>query len=91
MKNFDNFILSPGIIKSFFLNIWSIAYRATNLLDNGFTANSTPATLLKFVWTGPGHKTDTFTFVVNFPTLYNDAAYQDLIETIEITIDVKQV
>ncbi len=36
-------------------------------------------------------KTDTFTFVVNFPTLYNDAAYQDLIETIEITIDVKQV
>ena len=36
-------------------------------------------------------KTDTFTFVVNFPTTYNSAIYQDLIETIEITVDAEQV
>ncbi len=36
-------------------------------------------------------KTDRFTFVVNFPNTYNDAAYQDLIETIEITINAVQV
>ncbi len=36
-------------------------------------------------------KTDRFTFVVSFPNTYNDAAYQDLIETIEITVDARQV
>lgn len=36
-------------------------------------------------------KTDKFTLVVNFPDVYNDAQYQDLIETIEITVDAKQV
>lgn len=36
-------------------------------------------------------KTDKFTFVVNFPNTYNDALYQDLIETIEITVNAVQV
>lgn len=36
-------------------------------------------------------KTDKFTLVVNFPEIYNDAAYQDLIETVEVTVDAKQV
>lgn len=35
-------------------------------------------------------KTDTYTLVINFPDTYNNASYQDLIETIEITVDVKQ-
>ena len=36
-------------------------------------------------------KTDRFTFVITFPSTYNDAAYQDLIETIQITVDANQV
>lgn len=36
-------------------------------------------------------KTDTYTLVINFPSSYRNAAYQDLIETVSITIDVKQV
>jgi len=36
-------------------------------------------------------KTDSYTLVINFPSTYNNAAYQDLIETIEVTVDVKQV
>lgn len=36
-------------------------------------------------------KTDKFTLVINFPDLYNDALYQDLIESVEVTVDAKQV
>ena len=36
-------------------------------------------------------KTDKFTLVVNFPQIYNDAAYQDLIETVEVTVNANQV
>ena len=35
-------------------------------------------------------KTDTFTLEIVFPVTYNSAEYQDLIETIEITVDVNQ-
>ena len=59
LKNLAHFILKPGIISIFFLNILSIAYLATYELFNGFTEKCTPAALLKFVSTGPGHKTET--------------------------------
>ena len=36
-------------------------------------------------------KTESFTLVINFPSIYNDAAYQDLIETVEVTVDANQV
>lgn len=36
-------------------------------------------------------KRDVYTLVVNFPTRYNKEKYQDLIETVEITVDAQQV
>lgn len=36
-------------------------------------------------------KRDVYTLVVNFPQMYNKEKYQDLIETIEITVDASQV
>ena len=54
--NFAHFILNPGMITNFFLNILSTAICATFSADNDFRENFTPATLLKFVSTGPGHR-----------------------------------
>ena len=51
-----------GIIISFPLNIFLIEYFATYSLDIDFKSNETFALLLKFVLTGPGHKTDILTF-----------------------------
>lgn len=36
-------------------------------------------------------RTDKYTLVVNFPQMYNNEMYQDLIDTIEISVDAKQV
>lgn len=36
-------------------------------------------------------KTDTYTLVINFPVSYNSDYYQNLIDTITISIDAKQV
>lgn len=35
--------------------------------------------------------TNTYQLVVNFPKIYNEESYQDILEMIEITIDAKQV
>lgn len=52
-KKYKIFIPIPGIIISLPFNVLSIAYFATNSLLKDFTVNFTPATLLKFVSTGP--------------------------------------
>lgn len=36
-------------------------------------------------------RTDRYTLVVNFPEMYNNEKYQDLIDTIQISVDAKQV
>lgn len=36
-------------------------------------------------------KTDHYQLVVNFPSIYNEETYQDLIESVEVTIDAKQL
>ena len=36
-------------------------------------------------------KTDTYTLVINFPVSYNSSYYQDLIDTIKVTINAVQV
>lgn len=35
-------------------------------------------------------KTDTYTLVINFPTTYRSAVFQDLIDVIEVTVDAEQ-
>ena len=60
-KDAVNLIVNPGIIKNLFFNILFIVYLATYSLVNEFKPNFTPATLLKFVFTGPGHNTLIFT------------------------------
>ena len=47
---------------NFPFSIFFIAYFATFSLLNEYRLNFTPATLLKFVLTGPGHNTLTLTF-----------------------------
>ena len=36
-------------------------------------------------------KTDKYTLVVNFPQTYNNEKYQDLIDTVQVSVDAKQV
>ena len=60
-KKTDTFIFIPGIIINFFFNNCFIAYSLTYLLLNGLIENLTPATSLKLVSTGPGHKHETTT------------------------------
>ena len=36
-------------------------------------------------------RTDKYTLVVNFPQTYNNEKYQDLIDTVQISLDAKQV
>ena len=62
LKKRNTFILKPGTITSFPFKALSIPYFATYSLDNAFMLKCTFATLLKFVATGPGHYTLTFTF-----------------------------
>ena len=66
LKNLAIFIFQPGIIKNFPFKVLFIAYLATYSLDKLFNANFTFATLLKFVFTGPGHKTLILTFDLSF-------------------------
>ncbi len=61
-----NFIFKPGTIKNLFLSILSIAYFATCSDVYDGSLNFTPATLLKFVSTGPGQSTLIFTFDFSF-------------------------
>ena len=51
-----NLFINPGIITFFLPLIFFKAYFETYSADNGFILNCTPATLLKLVFTGPGHK-----------------------------------
>ena len=52
-----NFIVTPGIIINLFFSIFLIVNFATYSLENEGNPNLTPATLLKLVFTGPGHNT----------------------------------
>ena len=66
-KNEVIFIKVPGtIVNLFFSSFFSTAYFATYSLLNDGAAKSTPATLLKFVLTGPGHNTEILTFELFF-------------------------
>lgn len=65
-KNLVIFINVPGTIVNLFFNILFTAYLATYSLLNDGAAKSTPATLLKFVLTGPGHNTEILTFELFF-------------------------
>ena len=60
-KTIATFILIDGTMVTFFLNILSIALFAQNSGDIPFNANSTSATLLNSVSTGPGHKHPIYT------------------------------
>ena len=80
-----------------FLNDDYTSPTATNIITSDVTAADEYGTYFKTMSTDTKYfsylynETNLYTLVINFPKTYTDAKYQDVLESIEIVIDSKQI